>query len=139
MQEVFGFVKRNLSGAQRRKDAASGERGAGKGAAALVPASAHEQARSAISAPNLKCMTSRCQERVDRRLDLNRLVGWVSKFCIEQLTDSCQRFSPVMAFAFVSVSCVPCDIGKHQAPSASILPRCFQHDLLCLARRRPHS
>ena len=41
MQEVFGFVKRNLSGAQRRKDAASGERGAGKGAAALVPASAH--------------------------------------------------------------------------------------------------
>ena len=41
MQEVFGFVKRNLSGAKRRKDAASGERGAGKGAAALVPASAH--------------------------------------------------------------------------------------------------
>jgi hypothetical protein len=38
VQEVFGFVKRNLSGAQRRKDAASGERGAGKGAAALVPA-----------------------------------------------------------------------------------------------------
>jgi len=37
-QEVFGFVKRNLSGAQRRKDAASGERSAGKGAAALVPA-----------------------------------------------------------------------------------------------------
>jgi hypothetical protein len=35
---VFGFVKRNLSGAQRRKDAASRERGAGKGAAALVPA-----------------------------------------------------------------------------------------------------
>jgi hypothetical protein len=38
---VFGFVKRNLSEAERRKDAASGERGAGKGAAALVPASAH--------------------------------------------------------------------------------------------------
>jgi len=38
---VFGFVKRNLSGAQRRMDTASGERGAGKGAAALVPASAH--------------------------------------------------------------------------------------------------
>jgi len=37
---VFGFVKRNLSGAQRRNHAASGERGAGKGAAALVPASA---------------------------------------------------------------------------------------------------
>jgi hypothetical protein len=31
VQEVFGFVKRNLSVAQRRKDAASGERGAGKG------------------------------------------------------------------------------------------------------------
>jgi hypothetical protein len=29
-----------VSGAQRRKDAASGERGAGKGAAALFPASA---------------------------------------------------------------------------------------------------
>ena len=41
MQEVFGFVKRNLSEAQRRDSAASGVRGAGKGAAALVPASAH--------------------------------------------------------------------------------------------------
>ena len=38
MQDVFGFVKRNLSEAQRRKSATSGERGAGKGAAALVPA-----------------------------------------------------------------------------------------------------
>ena len=28
LQEGFGFVKRNLSEAQRRKDAASGERGA---------------------------------------------------------------------------------------------------------------
>jgi hypothetical protein len=36
--KVFGFVKRNLSGAKRRKSAVSGERGAGKGAAALVPA-----------------------------------------------------------------------------------------------------
>jgi hypothetical protein len=36
--KVFGFVKRNLSGAQRRQSAASGERGAGK-EAALVPAS----------------------------------------------------------------------------------------------------
>ena len=41
VQEVFVFVKKNLSGAQRRKAAASGERGAGKGAAALVPASTH--------------------------------------------------------------------------------------------------
>jgi len=41
MQEVFGFVKKNLSGAQRRNSAASGERGAGKGAAAFVPASTH--------------------------------------------------------------------------------------------------
>ena len=40
MREVFGFVKGNLSGAKRRKRAASGERGAGKGAVALVPASA---------------------------------------------------------------------------------------------------
>jgi len=29
--KVFGFVKRNLSGAQRRRDACGGERGAGKG------------------------------------------------------------------------------------------------------------
>ena len=38
VQGVFGLVKENLSEAQRRKDAASGERGAGKGAAALVSA-----------------------------------------------------------------------------------------------------
>jgi hypothetical protein len=42
VQGMFGFVKRNLSGAQRRKGAASGERGAGKGATALVPAPALE-------------------------------------------------------------------------------------------------
>jgi len=43
VQEVFGFVKRILSGAQRRQSAASGGRGAGKGAAALVPASSLQQ------------------------------------------------------------------------------------------------
>jgi hypothetical protein len=37
VQEVFAFVKRNLSEAQRRKSAASGERGAGKGAAGPCP------------------------------------------------------------------------------------------------------
>jgi hypothetical protein len=41
VREVFVFVKGNLSGAQRRNSAAGGERGAGKGAAALVPASTH--------------------------------------------------------------------------------------------------
>jgi hypothetical protein len=41
VREVFAFVKRNLSGVKRRKSAASGERGVGKGAAALFPASAH--------------------------------------------------------------------------------------------------
>jgi hypothetical protein len=47
--KVFGFVKRKVSGAKRRMDAASGERGAGKGAAALVPASAHRNSdREAI-------------------------------------------------------------------------------------------
>ncbi len=34
---VFGFVRRNLSEAQRRKDAASGVRGAGKGRQPLSP------------------------------------------------------------------------------------------------------
>ena len=50
VQEVFGFVKRNLSGAKRRKNTASRERGAGKGAAVLVPASAHSdpEARRAL-------------------------------------------------------------------------------------------
>jgi len=39
VQEVFGFVKKNLSGAQRRNNA-SRERGAGKGAAVPFSASA---------------------------------------------------------------------------------------------------
>ena len=49
--KVIGFVKRNLSGAQRRKAGASGERGVGKGAVALVPAPALKKpgARSASS------------------------------------------------------------------------------------------
>jgi hypothetical protein len=42
VQEVFGFGKQKLTGAQRRKDAASGERGAQKRAAALVPAQRSE-------------------------------------------------------------------------------------------------
>jgi hypothetical protein len=37
VQEVFGFVKRNVSGAQRRKSAAGEERGAGKGRHGLSP------------------------------------------------------------------------------------------------------
>ena len=37
VQEVFGFVKKDLSGAQRRKRAASEERGAGKGRHGLSP------------------------------------------------------------------------------------------------------
>jgi hypothetical protein len=45
VQEVFGFVKKNLSEAQRRSDAASGERGAGKGAAALFLASTRRNRR----------------------------------------------------------------------------------------------
>ena len=39
VEQVFGFVKENLSGAQRRKDAGSGERGAGKGVQPLSPLS----------------------------------------------------------------------------------------------------
>lgn len=50
VQEVFGFVKENLSGAKRRQHAGSGERGAGKGGSPC-PASAHSTPRSAISAP----------------------------------------------------------------------------------------
>jgi hypothetical protein len=41
LPKLIGIVKQNLSGAKRRRDTTSGERGAGKGAAALVPASAH--------------------------------------------------------------------------------------------------
>jgi len=50
VQEVFDFVKRNLSGAKRRKDAASGERDAGKGARPFAPPK-HTETRSARSAP----------------------------------------------------------------------------------------
>ena len=39
--KVFGFVKRNLSGAQRRKDAASRVKGCGEGGGSPLPASAH--------------------------------------------------------------------------------------------------
>jgi hypothetical protein len=49
LQEVFGFVKRNLSGAQRRDDAASRERGAGKGEQPLSPPQRWRN-RSGISA-----------------------------------------------------------------------------------------
>lgn len=41
VRELFVFVKGNLSGAQRRKAVASGERGAGKGAQPLSPPSTH--------------------------------------------------------------------------------------------------
>ncbi len=41
LPKLIGIVKWNLSGAKRRQNAASGERGAGKGASALVPASTH--------------------------------------------------------------------------------------------------
>ena len=51
---MFGFVKENLSGAQRRKSAGSGERGAGKGAQPLSPpqhtATPERDQRSGISA-----------------------------------------------------------------------------------------
>ena len=50
LPKLIGIVKQNLSGAKRRENTASRERGAGKGAAALVPASAHSNG-SATSAP----------------------------------------------------------------------------------------
>jgi hypothetical protein len=67
--KVFGFVKRNLSGAQRRKDAASGQRGAGKGGRPC-PASAHSNpgARFALRLKDIRgysevsaTMKARCQ------------------------------------------------------------------------------
>ncbi len=42
LEEVFGFVKENLSGAKRKRRARSKERGAGKGTAGPCPASAME-------------------------------------------------------------------------------------------------
>src|ERR1700734_3615653 len=48
VQEVFGFFKGNLSGAQRRKSACCGERGAGKGAQPLSPPQ-HEDTRRALA------------------------------------------------------------------------------------------
>ena len=57
MQEVFGFVKENLSGAQRRMSAASEERGVGKGRHVLSPHQ-HTLVRSANSAPNESSLQS---------------------------------------------------------------------------------
>jgi hypothetical protein len=37
VEQVFGFVKKNLSGAQRRQAGTSEERGVGKGAQSLSP------------------------------------------------------------------------------------------------------
>src|SRR5580704_2032704 len=50
VQDVFGFVKRNLTGAQWRMDAASGERGAGERSGSPGPRPALERpgARSAL-------------------------------------------------------------------------------------------
>jgi hypothetical protein len=49
--KVFGFVRRNLSGAQRRKDADSGQRGAGKGGRPC-PASAHRNPEPCFWVPS---------------------------------------------------------------------------------------
>src|SRR5882757_3748318 len=67
VQEVFVFVKENLSGAQRRKSAASGERGAGKGAAALVPAQHWRDPASIGSTAQCRvfCASSRRASRGD--------------------------------------------------------------------------
>jgi hypothetical protein len=46
VQEVFGFVKGNLSEAQRRKNAANGERGAGKGGSPFLRLSTQKSRRA---------------------------------------------------------------------------------------------
>jgi hypothetical protein len=63
--EVFGIVKKNLSGAQRRNAAASGERGAGKGAAALFPASALEKTAAFVGFVAAVVPTAEVQVRSD--------------------------------------------------------------------------
>jgi hypothetical protein len=49
LPKLIGIVEQNLSGAKRRENTPSRERGAGKGAAALVPASAHSDPEARIA------------------------------------------------------------------------------------------
>ena len=67
---MFAFVKRNLSGARRRKSATSEERGAGKGRHVLSPPSTQNAgARSALR-------TSDDLRTPDDRLDGRHLNGY---------------------------------------------------------------
>ena len=89
--KVFAFVKRKISGAQRRKDAASGERGAGKGAAALVPASAHRNSGARLAlrilsfrlVPSTECANVLCSSGEG---------GFGS--CRKQILDACREVGP---------------------------------------------
>ncbi len=119
MQEVFGFVKRNLSGAQRRMDSASGERGVGKGRQPFAPPQ-RTVTRSAASASafNWEIISSSLQPAVLTRarerkrhaagaLDLARcelLMDWCVQIDCVQLINR-RRLS--LSFAAALVSCQP--------------------------------
>ena len=75
MQEVFGFVKRNLSGAKRRRDGRSEDGGAGQGAAVPCPrlSTQNPGARTALRASGDAFLA------LDDQLDGNRLNGYVGE------------------------------------------------------------
>ncbi len=70
--KVFGFAKRNLSGAQRKKDASSGQRGARKGGRPC-PASAHRTPERDQRSDLCPLVRKRAKQRRPRTLDLRHL------------------------------------------------------------------
>jgi hypothetical protein len=76
VQEVFGFVKKNLSGAQRRSAAASEERGAGKGRHVLSPPQ-HAWARRALA--RRLCATTLLAHGIAAHLDAMGVVNQAVK------------------------------------------------------------
>jgi hypothetical protein len=71
LAKLIGIVKLNLSGAKRRENTWSGERGAGKGAAALCPASAprvteRDKRSDPKLAPAILCATLAVSEILGR-------------------------------------------------------------------------
>jgi hypothetical protein len=75
VQEVFAFVKRNLSGAQRRGTAASEERGAGKGRHVLSR-SVHRDPASVSSTATVTIVGAMVKDKVATLLKAN---GYVEK------------------------------------------------------------
>ena len=130
MQEVFGFVKRNLSAAQRRKSAASGVRGAGKGAAALVPASAHSDPEREERS-ELKLTSEWPTKR-----ELSRQPSLVTIGSTRRRGPQCILVHTMLrSFAPVVISLVLAHLTAHGQPSKTPSTRDDEKQLLALERQ----